>query len=148
MSFNFRSRNQPLATFSVSSLTDIVMLLLIFFMLTSAFVMQPGIQVKLPTAQTAEPTGQSTITLTVRDNGTWFVNSTAVTRETLIPELMKVRQADAEPAIVLRADRTIPLSTAVEVIDLAKSAGFTRFLIATEGGAAQPTTTAQPDRRP
>ncbi len=62
----FEISNKPLAVFSYSSLTDIVLLLVIFFLLTSQFVIQTGVKVKLPGSQTneqAEPT-QLVVTIT------------------------------------------------------------------------------------
>ena len=59
-----RAENKVLDTFSFSSLTDIVMLLLIFFLLSSSFIIQPGIKVKLPVSDTAESTNEKNITIT------------------------------------------------------------------------------------
>ena len=69
-----RAENKVLDTFSFSSLTDIVLLLLIFFLLSSTFIIQPGIKVKLPVSDTAESTNEKSITIYNR----WFVGNAII----------------------------------------------------------------------
>ncbi|MDH3252814.1 MAG: biopolymer transporter ExbD, partial [Ignavibacteria bacterium] len=74
----FQSENQLLSTFSFSSLTDIVMLLLIFFLISSSFVIQPGIKVVLPRAETGENESNRGITISMTEKGQIFVNAEQV----------------------------------------------------------------------
>ena len=78
-----KSQNKVLDTFSFSSLTDIVLLLLIFFLLSSTFIIQPGIKVKLPVSDTAESTNEKSVTITLTKNGRIYLNQDQVTMNDL-----------------------------------------------------------------
>jgi biopolymer transport protein ExbD len=126
-----------LTNFSVSSLTDIVMLLLIFFLLSSSFVTQPGIKVQLPKAETGETPNDKNITITITAKGQLFLNSEQVTMETLGPKLSTTIRSDKNRVVVIRADKTVTLQNTVQVIDIAKGVGASRFMIATNPLASQ-----------
>ncbi|HEX9615629.1 MAG TPA: biopolymer transporter ExbD, partial [Bacteroidota bacterium] len=79
----FSTQHKPLSVFSYSSLTDIVFLLLIFFLLSSSFVIQTGIKVQLPKSATAEQETQRQIVITVTEQGSIFLNDNQVSVETL-----------------------------------------------------------------
>jgi biopolymer transport protein ExbD len=129
MRFSTVQKIQP--NFSVSSLTDIVMLLLIFFLLSSSFVMQPGIKVQLPRAETGETQSEDDVTVSLTEKGQIFVNARQVTIESLGRELMAAMKGDPGKVIVVNADRNVTLQNTVQVIDVAKAVGATRFMIAT-----------------
>src|SRR3972149_3794132 len=74
----FKTSNEPLASFSYSSLTDIVMLLLIFFLLTSQFVIQTGVKVKLPGSETNEKSAPSLLIVTVTSAGLVYLGQEQV----------------------------------------------------------------------
>ena len=77
MARNFRrddKRLAPLSLFSQSSLTDIVLLLLIFFLLTSSFVSNFGIQVNIPKAETSSVTQQDYISVAITKDGQFYVD--------------------------------------------------------------------------
>jgi biopolymer transport protein ExbD len=127
----FATEQKILSTFSVSSLTDIVMLLLIFFLLSSSFVMQPGIKVQLPRAEAGETQTDKNVTVSVTDKGKLFVNARQVTLEALGRELLAAMNGDLQKVVVVNADRNVTLQNTVQVIDIARGVGATRFMIAT-----------------
>ncbi len=127
-----QSENQLLTQFSFSSLTDIVMLLLIFFLISSSFVIQPGIKVALPRAETGENGPQRSVTISLTDRGQIFVNSDQVTLETLGQRLSRDLGEKTDRLVVINADRTVSLQNTVQVIDIAKAVGAERFMIATQ----------------
>ena len=129
---DFQPRLKPLQTFSVYSLTDIVMLLLIFFMLSSSFIIQPGIKVRLPKSETAEVNSEKSITVTITQDGALYLNDERTSLEALPAKLKPKLIYGAGQVIVIQADRDISLNRAVQVIDVIKSAGGEKFLIATE----------------
>lgn len=131
------SEQKLLTTFSVSSLTDIVMLLLIFFLLSSSFVMQPGIKVQLPRAETGETQTDKNVTISLTERGQIFINAKQVTLETLGRELSTALNADPQMVVVVNADRNVTLQNTIQVIDVAKAVGATRFMIATQPLSAQ-----------
>jgi len=127
-----QAENKLLTMFSVSSLTDIVLLLLIFFLLSSSFVVQPGIKVQLPKAEAAETFDDKRVTVTLTEEGGLFVNAKQVTLKTLGQALSKAMAQRADQVIVIQADKNVSLQSTVQVMDVAKATGASRFLIATE----------------
>jgi biopolymer transport protein ExbD len=129
---------KPIVTFSAIGLTDIVLLLLIFFLLSSTFILQPGIKVELPEAQVTETVEQRTLTVTIPVSGGVYLNDEPVTLSELPARLQQALAAGADRDIVLRADENVAFRRVVEVMDVAKRVGGGRFLVATrqpeEGG--------------
>lgn len=123
-----------MTAFSAISLTDIVLLLLIFFMLTSSYVVQPGIKVKLPKAATGQQADEQRIFLTVTNNNQIFLNQKLISREVLGQNLKKMLHEHPERLVVIRADKDLSLDKTISIIDIAKLAGAERFMIATEKG--------------
>jgi len=128
----FKQENKLLTVFSFSSLTDIVLLLLIFFLLSSSFVVQPGIRVQLPKAEAAENIEEHPVTVTLTEKGQLFLNNREVTLQTLGQELAQLLNARPDQVVVINADRNVSLQSTVQVIDIAKTVGASKFLIATE----------------
>jgi len=131
----FSTQLKPLAVFSYSSLTDIVFLLLIFFLLSSSFVIQSGIKVQLPKSTVVEQETQRQIIITVTEKGLIFLNDRQVTTETLGGRLAPLIGEDRDKIVIIKADRTVSLQSAVQVMDIAKGVGALRLLIATQPGA-------------
>lgn len=128
---DFEPKNKPSVSFSAIGLTDIVLLLLIFFLLSSTFILQPGIQVDLPEAEVAETVEQQTLTITIQASGALYLNDEPVSLAELPARLQQALAAGAERDIILRADERVAFKRAVEVMDIAKRVGGSRFLVAT-----------------
>jgi len=120
--------------FSTISLTDIVLLLLIFFLLTSSFVVQPGIKVKLPKAASGQQDDSNKIFLTVTKREQIFLNQKQISRDQLGTKLRKLLQKNPEKLVVIRADKNLSLEATIRIVDIAKLAGAEKFMIATEAG--------------
>jgi biopolymer transport protein ExbD len=121
-----------LTTFSFSSLTDIVLLLLIFFLLSSSFIIQPGIKVILPKTQTADSHSEKSLYVTITRQGTIYLNDVLVPLGQLGAEVRRFLISGEKQVVVIMADKEINLETAVMVMDVCKTAGAERFLIATQ----------------
>lgn len=118
--------------FNYAALTDIVMQLLIFFLLSSSFVIMPGVKVQLPKAQTTEAQTDRNTVITLTGSGRIFLNLDEVTKTTLAQKLISVLDRDRNQVVILKAEKTVSLQSAVDVIDIAKGIGAQRFMIATE----------------
>ena len=129
----FRTEDrQYITAFSYASLTDVVLQLLIFFLLSSSFVVQSGVKVELPKAAPAETETKSSIIVSVNEGGDIFINAEPVALDAL-PERVRALLVDRpDQMIILQADRTVSLQRAVEAMDAVKAGGGSRFLIATE----------------
>lgn len=130
MKFERRHKIEP--NFNYASLTDIVLQLLIFFLLTSSFVSMTGVKVALPKAQSGEMNTDRQTIVTLTAAGRLYLNSEEVTTETLGQKLIPILDRNKNQIIIIKADKEVNLQKAVEVIDLAKGVGAQKFMIATE----------------
>jgi len=136
---DFEPERKPIVAFSAIGLTDIVLLLLIFFLLSSTFILQPGIKVELPEAQVVETVERQILTVTISISGGVYLNDEPVSLAELPARLQQELAGGVDKDIILRADEDIPFKRAVEIMDIAKRVGAGRFLVATrtqeEGGS-------------
>ncbi|MCK4772837.1 MAG: biopolymer transporter ExbD [Candidatus Latescibacteria bacterium] len=136
---DFEPERKPIVAFSAIGLTDIVLLLLIFFLLSSTFILQPGIKVELPEAQVVETVERQILTVTIPISGGVYLNDEPVSLAELPARLQQELAGGLDKDIILRADEDIPFKRAVEIMDIAKRVGAGRFLVATrtkeEGGS-------------
>jgi biopolymer transport protein ExbD len=116
----------------LTSLIDIVFLLLIYFLLTTNFIVDEGITIKLPQAQAGAPQTQKEITVTVDREGRPFILDREVPMDQLFTELKQLIGGEPDRLVVIKADRAVILNKAVKVMDLAKAAGAGRLCLATE----------------
>jgi biopolymer transport protein ExbD len=128
----FEISNKPLAVFSYSSLTDIVLLLVIFFLLTSQFVIQTGVKVKLPGSQTNEQAEPTQLVVTITSENAIYVGSEQIGIDQLALKLNESLQINYQNNLVIRADKTVQIDWVIKVIDAAKSVGIGKFTIETE----------------
>ncbi|MBE0572188.1 MAG: biopolymer transporter ExbD [Ignavibacteriaceae bacterium] len=128
----FSTSNEPLTIFSYSSLTDIVLLLVIFFLLTSQFVIQTGVKVKLPGSKTNELSEPAKMIVTITSAGVVYAGPDQTTIEMLSGKLTEMRGVSDEASLVIRADKTVQIDLVIKVIDAAKSVGIGKFTIETE----------------
>ena len=128
----FETSNKPLSIFSYSSLTDIVMLLLIFFLLTSQFVIQTGVKVKLPGSKQNEQIVPSRLVVTVTASRQIFVGSEETALDALAGKLSQIIASEPDKNLIIRADKTVDIDIIIKVIDYAKGVGVDRFTIETE----------------
>lgn len=114
-------RKEPLTMFSQSSLTDIVLLLLIFFLLTSSFVTNLGIKVNIPEAETGAQTDTQHITVAVTQDSQFYVDGSPTSRGELASALREAKNNKPEGSLVLRADKSALVEDAVRVMNIAKA---------------------------
>ena len=119
------------AGINITSLIDVVFLLLLFFVVTSTFLERPGIDLALPEASTAGAEGEGELTVTVEPDGTVYVSGTRVPTEAL-PQRLEAALAGREPRrVFLEADARVPHGRVVQVMDAARQAGATALVVAT-----------------
>lgn len=128
----FKLQNEPLSIFSYSSLTDIVMLLLIFFLLTSQFVVQTGVKVKLPSSKTNEQTAPSKLVVTLTAAGAIYAGTEQVSLDALPGKLNQIKGNLQNGNLIIRADKSVPVNLVIKVIDAARATGIDKFTIQTQ----------------
>lgn len=143
MKLSVRPRMQP--EVNLTSLIDVVLLLLIFFMVSTSFVKQSQIELRLPEAEQAEIIDDSPdrIDIMITETGTFFVNGRELlnTRpETLRNALQKESAGDHELPLTISADANAKHQFVVTAMDVAGRLGFTKINIATvdDSGDAEP----------
>jgi len=129
MPLDFSTGRRPLSSFSLTGMTDIVLLLLIFFLLTSTFVAQYGIRVNLPQVTAMAPPEDLNISVTLTAEGIAFVDGTETALNDLESALLAA--ADGKEAVLLRADQAATVGQFAQVASAARIAGL-RVLMATE----------------
>ena len=117
-------------TLDMTPLIDVVFQLLLFFMLSSSFILQPGIKIRLPEAVTSKVTYDKMDIITLATNHRIFFNDSEVSAEQLNYHLELIAQKDG--LILIKADAKVDLGTVVYVWDLCRQAGITQLNIATE----------------
>ena len=116
----------------LTSLIDIVFLLLIYFLLTTNFLVEEGIKVKLPQARAAAPQTEEVITVYVDRQGRAFLGAEELSVARLFDRLKEMIEGQENKLVVIKADRSVILNKAVKVMDVAKAAGAHRLCLATE----------------
>lgn len=115
---NFRSRNKVSPEFNMSSMTDIVFLLLIFFMLTSTMVTTNALDLVLPKAKGKTDSNKS-ISVSINKDLKFFIDKTPVAENDIESQLLAMYGADREKTLILRAEEGVPIEKAVNVLDIA-----------------------------
>lgn len=108
-----QSKNKIDTAFSMSSMTDIIFLLLIFFMLTSSFITPSGLPVNLPSSETSDIIMQE-VTVTVTKDFKYSVNDRVVGRDQIKSELTTLL-AGKKGQVVLHIDKEVPVEYLVEI---------------------------------
>lgn len=116
-----KRRNRVSAEFSMASMTDIIFLLLIFFMITSSAISQSAIEVKLPQAVSGDPNLQDPTTVTIDKDGRYFVNDQEIKKEELENYLVNALKDDQQPAFTIRADQNTMHKDVVFVMGIAET---------------------------
>jgi biopolymer transport protein ExbD len=134
MSLKPRKRKRYEIQTPLTSLIDIVFLLLIYFLLTTNFMVDEGIDIKLPQAKAAAPQTQQEITLYVDKEGRAFLMNKEISLDAMFKDLKMMIGNNKNTLIVIKADRGVILNKVVRVMDIAKAAGAGRLCLATEKG--------------
>ena len=115
---NLRGRNKVSAEFNMSSMTDIVFLLLIFFMLTSTMVTTNALDLVLPKAK-GKTDSNKNIAVSINKKLEFFIDKEPVSEAELESKLLSLFSTETNKAIILRAEEGVPIEKAVTVLDFA-----------------------------
>ena len=113
-------RNKRNVSFNTASMSDLVFLLLIFFMLTSTLVAPNAIKLLLPSSE-SRTMAKQTVTVYLNEDYQMFLEETPVTTEELHSGLLQMLAIEEEGSVVLRADQTVPVQYIENVIDVVNS---------------------------
>jgi len=113
-----RGRNKINPNFNMSSMTDIVFLLLIFFMLTSTLVTVNALDILLPKAE-GKTENKKSVAVSITKNLDFYIDMKKVKESNLEQSLLENLKTEDNPTIVLRAEEGVPIEKAVKVLDIA-----------------------------
>ena len=121
---NLKGRNKITPEFSMSSMTDIVFLLLIFFMIASTLAKNlDTIDVKLPQAK-GKTENRNTIAVTINNSNQYFIDSKQVSKRNIESKLIERLKDVKTPVIVLRAEQKVPIDQVVFIMNFANKNGI------------------------
>jgi|TARA_B110000305_G_C18857384_1_gene367216 biopolymer transport protein ExbD len=113
-----KSRNKVSPNFNMSSMTDIVFLLLIFFMLTSTLVSPNALKLLLPNSK-SKTLEKQTVSVSINKELEFYINENKTLEINLENELKSMLANEIDPAIILHADKTVAIEFVVKVMDIA-----------------------------
>jgi biopolymer transport protein ExbD len=116
---------------NITPLVDMVFLLLVFFMLTSSFIVMPGIKINLPKAVTSEVIKEKNIIITVNSDNVIYLNEKPITEPELTEYLKEVVDSGKKTPLLIKADKDTQLGSVVKVWDICRNVGVTQINIAT-----------------
>jgi len=128
----FRSKPRRKITINITSLIDVLFLLLIFLMVSSTFLEQPGIKLDLPEAQSAVVVEQKDFILFVDKEKRLFLNDAPVTLDQLEEKLKAALPNMKDGALILKADQDVTHGLVVRIMDDVKKSGVKRLVIGTK----------------
>ena len=117
----------------LTPMIDVVFQLLIFFMVTAVFAITPGLDIKLPEAETAQAPDKENLFIVVDQDGNMKLNHKSVTFANLKDELVSKRAIlDNTTAIIIQGDERATHGQIVNIMDIAREVGLLDQVIATE----------------
>jgi len=125
-----KTRNKISPNFNMSSMTDIVFLLLIFFMLTSTLVSPNALKLLLPSSD-SKTLAKQTVSVSINTSKEYFVNKSKVPFNQLERTLLQAIAGKDDPSIILHVEKSLPIEEAVKVMDIA-SRNRLKMVLATQ----------------
>lgn len=113
-------------------MTDLVFLLLVFFMLSSAFMVEPGIKINLPKAKTAEISPERNLLVTIVGPGKIYIGDKPVTMNNFQSELQLALFGRRDRTVVIKADKKVEYGIVVNILDIIRQSGAEHLAIAAE----------------
>lgn len=130
--FRHSTSDNSVTTVDISPLIDVVFLLLIFFIVTTVFVKETGVEISKPRAASSEDLQKQAILIAVTSEGRVWHGGREIGMDGVRAVVSALLEEDAEIPVVVRADAAAATESTVQVIDAAKLAGAVSVSLATE----------------
>lgn len=128
----FRDKSPRKAVINITSLIDVLFLLLIFFIVTSRFIEQPAMKLILPETSMQEISIIKGYTLFITSDGTLFLNEEKINFSVLLERLKKIAPQIEEKGLIVKADETVNYGIVIKAMDIAKKSGINKLIVATK----------------
>lgn len=132
MRIGSRHQTQDDAQIDMTSMLDIVFIMLIFFIVTSSFVSESGVEVNRPQAANSSSQKSATIFIAVTAQNEVYIDKRIVDKERVQATLESIVIDQPNPSVVIQADEFAFNGTVVSVMDSVKGAGVSKIALATE----------------
>ena len=126
-----RSKNKVNTNFNMSSMTDIVFLLLVFFIIASTLISPNALEVLLPKASSTPGPQKQTVNVSITDDLKYYVNKDEVAEAEIENRLLSLVEGEEDPGIILRAEQSVPIQNVVVIMDIANRNEL-KLVLATE----------------
>ncbi len=126
----FQWKEAETAQIDMTSMMDVVFIMLIFFIVTTSFVKEAGIEVNRPTASSAERQERGNIMIAVSDSGAVWIDGRMVDIRAVRANVERLRAENPEGAVVIQADEASRTGILVQVMDQVRLAGVMNVAIA------------------
>ena len=119
---------------NLTPMLDVVFIMLIFFVVTTSFVKESGVEINRPSAETAQQQEKANILIAIRPNGEIWIESRAVDVRAVRANIERLRAEFPEGQVVIQGDQTAQIGLLVQVMDQVRLAGITNVAIAADDG--------------
>ncbi len=126
------SRDRIIAEINITPLTDVMLVLLVIFMVTTPLLVMESFKIRLPKAVSAEAESGKGITISIAPGNIIYLNNNIVTMESLSDAIRGELSAESDKTVIITDDKDIPHGMVVRILDIAKRAGAMKLSIATE----------------
>lgn len=130
--FRHSPTQETSGTIDISPLIDVVFLLLIFFIVTTVFVKETGVEISKPRAATSQDLDRQAILIAITSEGRIWQGGREIGQDGVRPVISALLEETPDTPVIIRADQSTPTQDTVSVIDNAKLAGATSVSLATE----------------
>jgi biopolymer transport protein ExbD len=128
-------RARTISGINVTPLVDVVLVLLVILMVSSTYIVSQTLKVQLPKARNSDGSADKPTTVTLMKNGDLKFNDVAVQDQELAEKLKAASDGNPDLSLVVSADKEVQHGNVVHVLDLAKTAGITKFAINVQQGS-------------
>lgn len=135
---DFREKRSFKIAVNIAPLIDVLFMLLIFFVVTSAFIEQPNIKLELPTAKHSKYGKTEQFALIISRDGRLYLGNEAIERKDLEWKLKEAFAYREDKSLILKADKLVPYGIVIDVMDAARSVGLRKIIAPTVLGQESP----------
>ena len=127
-----RKRIREESNLGLTPMLDIVFIMLIFFIVTTSFIKESGIEVNRPNAETAERDQKGNILVAISENNEIFIDRRKVDLRAIRPNIIRLKAENPEGSVIIQADKASQTGLLVEAMDQIRLAGVQEISIAAE----------------
>jgi biopolymer transport protein ExbD len=127
-----RKRNAIISEINITPFTDVVLVLLVIFMITTPMFMQPGIKVNLPKTQISDREDNSNIEVLILKNGCVYIQGKQIHDSNIADAMHTLVSSHPDKAVIIKGDKEAQYDYIIQFIDKAKKVGVTKFSLAVD----------------